>query len=168
MPEEIINRVANSKLIVVDLEDYYPTGKRIVFDIKDWLFEGFVLREKEFRAQLSNHDWTQYKDTYVALTCSSDAIIPAWAYMLLAMHLESYSKKTVIGNLEQLETSLYQTIIDNLDIEPFKEKALIIKGCTNKPVPSNAYIILSQKLKPIAKSIMYGEACSSVPLFKRK
>jgi hypothetical protein len=168
MPEEIINRVANSKLIVVDLEDYYPTGKRIVFDIKDWLFEGFVLREKEFRAQLSNHDWTQYIDTYVALTCSSDAIIPAWAYMLLAMHLESYSKKTVIGNLEQLETSLYQTIIDNLDIEPFKEKALIIKGCTNKPVPSNAYIILSQKLKPIAKSIMYGEACSSVPLFKRK
>jgi len=168
MPEEIINRVANSKLIVVDLEDYYPTGKRIVFDIKDWLFEGFVLREKEFRAQLSNHDWTQYKDTYVSLTCSSDAIIPAWAYMLLAMHLESYSKKTVIGNLEQLETSLYQTIIDNLDIEPFKEKALIIKGCTNKPVPSNAYIILSQKLKPIAKSIMYGEACSSVPLFKRK
>ena len=168
MPEEIINRVANSKLVVVDLEDYYPQGKRIVFDIKDWLFEGFVLREKEFRAQSSTHDWTQYKGTYVALTCSSDAIIPAWAYMLLAMHLESYSKKTVIGNLEQLETSLYQSIIEILDVTLFKGKPIIIKGCSNKPVPSNAYILLSQKLKPIAKSIMYGEACSSVPLFKRK
>lgn len=168
MAEEIINRVANSKLVVVDLEDFYPSGKRIVFDIKDWLFEGFVLREKDFRQQVSLHDWTQYKDTYVALTCSSDAIIPAWAYMLLAMHLESYSKKTVIGNLEQLETSLYQTIIENLDVTSFKGQPIIIKGCSNKPVPSNAYILLSQKLKPIAKSIMYGEACSSVPLFKRK
>lgn len=168
MAEEIINRVANSKLIVVDLEDYYPPGKRIVFDIKDWLFEGFVLREKDFRQQVSLHDWTQYKGTYVALTCSSDAIIPAWAYMLLAMHLESYSKKTVIGNLEQLETSLYQTIIENLDVTSFKGQPIIIKGCSNKPVPSNAYILLSQKLKPIVKSIMYGEACSSVPLFKRK
>ena len=168
MAEEIINRVANSKLVVVDLEDFYPSGKRIVFDIKDWLFEGFVLREKDFRQQVSLHDWTQYKGTYVALTCSSDAIIPAWAYMLLAMHLESYSKKTVIGNLEQLETSLYQTIIENLDVTSFKGQPIIIKGCSNKPVPSNAYILLSQKLKPIAKSIMYGEACSSVPLFKRK
>lgn len=168
MAEEIINRVANSKLVVVDLEDFYPSGKRIVFDIKDWLFEGFVLREKDFRQQVSLHDWTQYKDTYVALTCSSDAIIPAWAYMLLAMHLESYSKKTVIGNLEQLETSLYQSIIEILDVTLFKGKPIIIKGCSNKPVPSNAYLLLSQKLKPIAKSIMYGEACSSVPLFKRK
>ena len=155
MAEKIINRVANSKLVVVDLEDFYPSGKRIVFDIKDWLFEGFVLREKDFRQQVSLHDWTQYKDTYVALTCSSDAIIPAWAYMLLAMHLESYSKKTVIGNLEQLETSLYQTIIENLDVTSFKGQPIIIKGCSNKPVPSNAYILLSQKLKPIAKSIMY-------------
>ena len=146
MAEEIINRVANSKLVVVDLEDFYPSGKRIVFDIKDWLFEGFVLREKDFRQQVSLHDWTQYKDTYVALTCSSDAIIPAWAYMLLAMHLESYSKKTVIGNLEQLETSLYQTIIENLDVTSFKGQPIIIKGCSNKPVPSNAYILLSQKL----------------------
>lgn len=168
MPEEIVNRVANSKLVVFDLEDYYPTGKRILFDIKDWLFEGFVLREKDFRSQVALHDWSQYQDAYVALMCSSDAIIPAWAFMLLTINLEPYTKKIIIGNLEQLETSIYQTIIENLDVAPFKDKPLIIKGCSKKPVPANAYILLSQKLKPLAQSIMYGEACSSVPLFKRK
>lgn len=168
MPEEIVNRVANSKLVVIDLEDYYPTGKRILFDIKDWLFEGFVLREKDFRSQVALHDWSQYQDAYVALMCSSDAIVPAWAFMLLTINLEPYAKKIILGNLEQLETSIYQTIIENLDVAPFKDKPLIIKGCSKKPVPANAYILLSQKLKPLAQSIMYGEACSSVPLFKRK
>lgn len=168
MAEEIVNRVANSKLVVVNLEDYYPNGKRILFDIKDWLFEGIVLREKEFRAHVNSHDWSQYKDTYVALTCSTDAIIPAWAYMLVTMYLEPFAKKVLIGDLEQLEASLYQTIIENLDTEMFKGKPLIIKGCSNKPVPANAYILLSQKLKPFAQSIMYGEACSSVPLFKKR
>jgi len=168
MHGEIVNRVANSKLVVIDLEDYYPTGKRILFDIKDWLFEGFVLREKDFRSQVALHDWSQYQDAYVALTCSSDAIVPAWAFMLLTINLEPYAKKIIIGNSEQLETSIYQTIIENLDVAPFKDKPLIIKGCSKKPVPANAYILLSQKLKPLAQSIMYGEACSSVPLFKRK
>jgi hypothetical protein len=168
MAEDIVNRVANSKLVVFDLEDYYPKGKRITFDIKDWLFEGLVLREKDFRAQVIAHDWSQYQDAYVALTCSTDAIVPAWAYMLLTMHLEPFSKKIIIGDLEQLEVSIYQTIIENLDVTPFNGKPLIIKGCSNKPVPANAYILLSQKLKPFAKSIMYGEACSSVPLFKKK
>jgi hypothetical protein len=168
MAEDIVNRVANSKLVVFDLEDYYPKGKRITFDIKDWLFEGLVLREKDFRAQVIAHDWSQYQDAYVALTCSTDAIVPAWAYMLLTMHLEPFAKKTIIGDLEQLETSIYQTIIENLDVTLFNGKPLIIKGCSNKPVPANAYILLSQKLKPFAKSIMYGEACSSVPLFKKK
>jgi len=168
MEEEIINRVSNSKLIVVDLEDYYPKGKRTVFDIKDWLFEELVLREKDFREQAKLHDWSQYQDDFVALTCTSDAIVPAWAFMLLTMQLQPYAKKIVIGSLEQLETSLYQEIIENLDVQPFNDKPLIIKGCAHKPVPANAYIMLSQKLRPIAQSIMYGEACSSVPLFKRK
>ena len=168
MSEEIVNRVANSKLVVIDLEDYYPTGKRMVFDIKDWLYEGLVLREKEFRAQVMAHNWGQYQDAYVALTCSTDAIVPAWAYMLITMHLEPFTKKILIGDLEQLEVSLYQSIIENLDIESYRGKPLIIKGCSNKPVPVNAYILLSQKLKPIAQSIMYGEACSSVPLYKKK
>ena len=168
MENEIINRVANSKLVVVNLEDYYPKGKRTVFDIKDWLFEEFVLREKDFREHVNQHDWSQYQDDFVALTCTSDAIVPAWAFMLLTMHLQPYSKKVVIGSLDQLETSIYQDIIENLDFSDFNDKPLIIKGCTNKPVPANAYILLAEKLRPIAKSIMYGEACSSVPLYKRK
>lgn len=168
MEDEIINRVASSKLIVVDLEDYYPKGKRTVLDIKNWLFQELVLREKDFRETVKHHDWSQYQDDFVALTCTSDAIVPAWAFMLLTMHLEPYAKKVVIGSLDQLETSIYQDIIQNIDMSEFQDKPLIIKGCANKPVPANAYILLSQKLRPIAKSIMYGEACSSVPLYKRK
>ena len=168
MEDDIINRVASSKLVVVDLEDYYPKGVRTVFDIKEWLFQELVLREKDFREQVKNHDWSQYQDHYVALTCTSDAIVPAWAFMLLTMHLQPYAKTIVIGSLEQLETSIYQDIIQNLETETFVNQPLIIKGCSHKPVPANAYIMLSQKLKPIAKSIMYGEACSSVPLYKRK
>lgn len=168
MPDEIINRVANSKLITLNLEDYYPKGNRVLFDIKDWLFEGFVLREKDFRNQVTEFDWSQFQDTYVALTCSSDAIIPGWAYMLLSIQLEPYAKKILIGNLEALETSIYQDVLNDLDVSEYENKPIIIKGCSNKPVPQNAYIMLATKLKPIAKSIMYGEACSSVPLFKKK
>lgn len=168
MQEEIINRIANSPLVTVDLEDYYPKGNRILFDIKDWLLEGLVLREKDFREQISTHDWSQYQDSYVALTCSTDAIVPGWAFMLIALQLQPFTKKTIIGDLEALETSIYQDIINDLDVSSFQDKPLIIKGCSKKPVPQNAYILLANKLKPIAKSIMYGEACSSVPLYKRK
>lgn len=168
MSDEIINRVANSKLITIDLEDYYPNGQRVLFDIKDWLFEGFVLREKDFRTHVSEFDWSQYQNSYVALTCSTDAIIPGWAYMLLSIQLEPYVKKVIVGDLNNLETSIYQDIINNLDVTDFKDKPVIIKGCSNKPVPQNAYILLSSKLQPIARSIMYGEACSSVPLYKKK
>lgn len=168
MEDKIINRVANSKLLTIDLEDYYPEGQRVLFDIKEWLFEGFVLREKDFRTQVTEFDWSQYQDSYVALTCSSDAIIPGWAYMLLSIQLEPFAKKTVIGTLDYLESSIYQDIINNLDVSDFKDKPIIVKGCSNKPVPQNAYTMLVNKLRPIAKSIMYGEACSSVPLFKKK
>ncbi|MBN4070507.1 DUF2480 family protein [Olleya sp. AH-315-F22] len=168
MPKEIINRVANSKLITIDLEDFYPEGKRVIFDIKDWLFEGLILREKDFRKSVKIHNWSQYQDNYVALTCSTDAIIPGWAYMLITAHLNSYAKKVLVGNLETLETSIYQDIIADLNISEFKDKPVIIKGCTNKPVPENAYLILTSKLLTVAKSVMYGEACSSVPLYKRK
>ncbi|MDN3664720.1 DUF2480 family protein [Algibacter miyuki] len=168
MADEIINRVANSILITVNLEDYYPQGNRVLFDIKDWLFEGFVLREKDFRLQVSEYDWSQHQGQYVALTCSTDAIIPGWAYMLLSIHLEPYVNKTIIGDLENLETAIYQDIIGNLDVSEFQDKPIIIKGCSKKPVPQNAYIMLATKLQPVAKSIMYGEACSSVPLFKKR
>ena len=167
MENEIVNRVANSKLITIDLEDWYPVGSRFVFDIKDWLYEGLILKEKEFRAHVKAHDWSQYQDHFVALTCSTDAIIPGWAYMLLTTAVAPYAQKVVIGNLEQLETRLYNTIIEKLDTTPYIDKPIIVKGCSNKPVPPNAYISLVQKLQPVVKSILYGEACSSVPLYKK-
>lgn len=168
MSEEIINRVASSKLVTLDLEDYYPKGLRMLLDIKDWLLEGIVLREKDFRESVKNHDWHQYENAYVAIYCSADAIIPAWAYMLVSISLESIAKKSILGNLELLEISLYQDIISNLDVSEFHDKPVIVKGCSKKPVPVNAYLMITNKLKPVAKSIMFGEACSSVPLFKRK
>lgn len=168
MKDEILNRVANSKLITLNLEDYYPKGDRVLFDIKDWLIEGFVLREKDFRTQADTFDWSQYQDNYVALTCTTNAIIPGWAFMLLSIHLEPYAKKIIVGNLEALETSIYQDVLNDLDTSQYKDQPIIIKGCSKKPVPQNAYIMLANKLKPFAKSIMYGEACSSVPLYKKK
>jgi hypothetical protein len=164
---EIVNRVANSALITIDLEDYYPKGTRVYFDIKEWLYEGLVLREKEFRSFVNTHDWSTYKDHFIALHCTSDAIIPGWAYMLVRLQLSGIAKQVVVGDLETLETTLYQTTIDNLDLRFCENKPVIIKGCSNKPVPQNAYLFLIDKLQPIAKSIMYGEACSSVPLFKK-
>ena len=164
---EIVNRVANSALITIDLEDYYPKGTRVCFDIKNWLYEGLVLREKEFRSFVNTHDWSTYKDHFIALHCTSDAIIPGWAYMLVRLQLSGIAKQVVVGDLETLETTLYQTTIDNLDLHFCENKPVIIKGCSNKPVPQNAYLFLIDKLQPIAKSIMYGEACSSVPLFKK-
>jgi len=168
MSGEIVNRVANSSLITFNLEDFYPSGKRILFDIKDWLFHGLVLKEKEFRDHIKTHDWSFYKDTYVALTCSTDAIIPAWAFMLIALELETYAKKVSVGNLEQLESLIYQDLINSINVIEYKDKPIIIKGCSNKPIPINAYTMIVNKLKPIAKSIMYGESCSSVPLYKNK
>lgn len=168
MSEEIVNRVAQSKLVTFDLEELYPDGKRILFDIKDWLYEGFILKEKEFRKSIDEYAWEQYKNQYIALSCSTDAIIPGWAYMLIATKLQPYAKKVIVGNLNQLETSIYQTIIEHLDVSNFKDKPVIIKGCSNKPVPENAYLLATTKIQEVAKSIMYGEACSSVPLYKRK
>ncbi|MDO6604268.1 DUF2480 family protein [Arenibacter palladensis] len=165
---EIINRVSQSKLVTFNLEDYYPKGNRVVLDIKDWLFEGLILREKDFRAQLENCDWSQYKDCFVALNCSTDAIVPGWAYMLISTKLQPYAKKIIIGDLEMLESSIYQSIIENLDVSEFADKPVIIKGCSNKPVPANAYLWATTKIQAVAKSVMYGEACSSVPLFKVK
>jgi hypothetical protein len=165
---EIVNRVANSVLVTIDLEEYYPSGERILFDIKDWLHEGLVLREKEFRTLIDAHDWSIYKNQYIALHCTSDAIIPGWAYMLIRLQLSGIAKQVVVGNLETLETTLYQKIIANLELDYCTNKPVIIKGCSNKPVPQNAYLFLIDKLYPIAKSILYGEACSSVPLYKKK
>jgi hypothetical protein len=165
---EIINRVAQSKLVTFDLEELYPKGERKVLDIKDWLLEGIILREKEFRNYVDEHDWSAYQGGHVALQCSTDAIVPGWAFMLVASKLTPYANKVVVGSLEDLETALYQSILENLDVSPYVDKPVIIKGCSKKPVPENAYLMAIEKIQPVAKSIMYGEACSSVPLFKKK
>ena len=165
--EPILNRVAQSKLITFNLEDYYPKGERIAFDISGWLYEGIILREKEFRAKVAAHDWSFFQDTYVALYCATDAIVPGWAFMLLTTRLQPYAKKVIQGTLEEMETLLYQSILENLDVSGYKDKPVIIKGCSKKPVPSNAYLMAIERLQPVAKSLMYGEACSSLPLFKK-
>jgi len=168
MEEEIINRVANSILQVFDLEDYYPEGERVTLDISQWLWEGFVLREKEFRESLKNHDWQQYAGKYIAITCSTDAIVPAWAYMLVTVHLQPVAKMVIQGSVSELNVAIYQEILNNLDYAEYADKPVIIRGCSKKPVPQEAYVMASRKLLPVARSIMFGEACSSVPLYKRK
>lgn len=167
MANEIVNRVANSKLITIDLEDFYPKGERILFDISDWLYEGLILREKDFRENVKNHDWSQYRNSFVALTCKTEAIVPSWAYLLVTTYIGSYAKKTVVGNLELLETTIFQDIINDFDITAYKDKPVIIKGCAEKPIPETAFVQLVEKLLPVARTIMFGEACSTVPLFKK-
>ena len=167
MANEIVNRVANSKLLTIDLEDFYPEGKRSVIDIVQWLTEGIVLREKDFRAFVKAHSWEQYTDQYVAITCANNAIIPGWAYMLISISLAPYAKKSVVGTIDSLNNLLFSEIINAINLEPYTGKAVIIKGCANKPIPQNAFVLLTQRLQPIAKSLMYGEACSSVPLYKK-
>ena len=166
MAEEIINRVVNSKLKTFDLEEIYPEGERIVFDIKDWLFQELILKEKDFRAFVKKHDWSQYKNSFVAVSCSVDAIIPSWAFMLVVSELTSFANKVVIGDLELLETAIYQELISFLDFKEYIDLPVIIKGCSNKPIPNSAYAFLIEKLQPIAKSIMFGEACSTLPIYK--
>lgn len=168
MSEKIVNRVAKSPLKNIDLEELYPDGKRILFDIKNWLFEGIILKEKDFRESVNKHNWSQYQDTYVALTCSEDAIIPSWAYLLLSAELTPYAKKIVVGDLELLETSIFQDVINQIDISEYQDKPVIIKGCADKPIPASAFSFLIDRIQPIAKTIMYGEACSTVPLYKKK
>lgn len=165
--DEIVNKVANSVLEVFDLEDYYPSGIRTQLDISQWLLDGFLLKEKDFRESLKNHDWSQFQNHFVSIYCSTDAIIPAWASILVTVYLSPFAKKVVVGNLTDLETSLYQEILPTLDYSKYQDKPIILKGCSKKPVPESAYIMAIQKLQPFAKSIMYGEACSAVPLYKK-
>ena len=165
---EIINKVATSKLEVFDLEDYYQTGVRCQLDMSQWLEGGFLLIEKNFRNHLKNHDWQQYKHQFVAINCSTDAIFPAWANILVAVYAAPFAKKTVVGSLNDLETAIYQEVLARVDYSLYDQKSVILKGCSKKPVPESAYVFAVQKLQAFAKSIMYGEACSAVPLFKKQ
>lgn len=166
--EEITNRVANSGLITLDLGEMYPAGERVLLDIKDQLFQGLILREKDFREFIATHDWSQYKNKFVAITCTADAIIPDWSWMLLASALQPFAKKIVFGDLEKLETVLFTEVLSAFDSEQYRDARVVIKGCGDKPVPKTAYIELTRVLQPVVKSIMYGEPCSTVPVYKRK
>jgi len=164
----ILNRVAKSPLITIDLESFYPSGKRVVFDIAPWLHEGLILKEKDFRKHVSQHNWKNYTNTYVALNCSEDVIIPSWAYLLVSSNLTPFAKRVVVGDLNLLETVVFTEVINKLDIKQYINKPIIIKGCASKTIPQTAFISLISKLQPVAKSIMYGEACSTVPIFKNR
>lgn len=166
--ESIINRVANSGLVTIDLEQYYHPGERVIYDLKDHLFQGLILREKEFRQSLKETDWTFFKDKNVAIICSADAIVPLWAYMLVAIHLDSYANMVVLGNLDELENRLFQECLAKIRAEEYKDAKVVIKGCSRFSVPGYAYVEITRLLIPYVQSLMFGEPCSTVPLFKRK
>ena len=167
MANTIVNRVAKSALITFDLEKFYQIGTRKALDLSQWLDQGIILREKFFRKKLKEHDWKVYKNQFIALYCSSDAVLPAWASLLVTTYLQPYARKVVKGTLADLEIQLFSDEIQNIDLKAFKDKTVIIKGCSDKTVPEDAYVQLITKLQPVVKSLFYGEACSSVPLFKK-
>ncbi len=166
--ENIINKVAQSGLVTLDPAQFYPKGERVIYDIKDNLFQGLILREKDFREFVKDHNWAQYAGKNVGITCSVDAIVPAWAYMLLANRMAPYANEVVFGDSEVLETVLFIKLIEKLDVEQYRDQRLVIKGCGDVDVPVSAYVELAKKLTPVVKTLMFGEPCSTVPLYKRK
>lgn len=168
MAEEIINKVAQSGLIQIDLEEYFPKNEIVIFDLKPHLFMELILKEKDFREELQKLDWTVYQDKIVAVTCSADAIIPVWAYMLIATYLQPVAKEIVFGDENAARKQVFIERINNIDFDQFADKRVVVKGCGDLPVGEYAYMEITKKLRPVVKSIMYGEACSSVPIFKSK
>jgi len=167
MAENIINKVTESGLVEIDLEKYYPQGEILVFDLKSYLFMELILKEKDFREALKQHDFTTYRDKLVAVICSADAIIPVWAYMLVASYLQPVAKDMILGDPAFLRQTLFLRNINAIDIAAFKDKRVVIKGCGDLEVGPFAYLEITKLLRPVAKSIMYGEPCSTVPIFKK-
>lgn len=167
MEDIIVNRVAKSGLLSLDLEDYYHAGERVVYDLKDNLFMGLILKEKDFREFIKAHDWSQYSDKNVAITCSEDAIVPTWAFMLLAIQLEPYAHMVVFGSLADLETKLYEEALSKINFQAYEGTRVVVKGCSKVSVPTSAYVEVTRRLRPYAQSIMFGEPCSTVPLYKK-
>ena len=167
MTDGIVNRVASSALVTFDLEQYHQPGERVSLDISDQLFQGLIIREKDFREYVKTNDWRVYENKYVAVHCSADAIIPTWAYMLLAVALEPYAKRVVFGKLEDLERTLYAEVLAGVDWSEFKDAKVVVKGCSKVDVPLSAYVEATFRLRSVAASLMFGEPCSTVPVFKR-
>ena len=165
--EEIVNKVAASGLVTINLEEFYPAGDRVSIDLAEQLWQGLALREKDFRSWIQTHDWSQYQGKHVAVFCSVDAIIPAWAFMLVASALSDYAVTVVQGNRNELEEVLFRNVVDGLDLTAYQDKRCVVKGCSNLPVPQSAYTHLVVRLRPVVRSIMFGEPCSTVPVYKR-
>jgi hypothetical protein len=168
MVDPIINKVAESGLITLDLEKYYPSGEVAVFDMKDHLFMGMILKEKDFREALKNLDWSVYQDKNVAVTCTADAIIPVWAYMLVATYLQPIAKEVVMGDEKELHKTIYLKNLSSIDVNEYADKRVVIKGCGETPIGDFAYMEITKLRRPVAKSIMYGEPCSTVPIYKKR
>jgi hypothetical protein len=164
----LVNRVANSGLVTLDLEAFYPEGDILPFDLKDYLFMGLILKEKDFREALQAHDWAQYQGKNLAVFCSADAIIPMWAYMLVASYAAPYVRDLAQATPEQFAEVAFWKKLSALDLAEYNGKRMVIKGCSDKPVPPSAYLEITRRLQPIAQSIMFGEPCSTVPVYKKK
>jgi hypothetical protein len=168
MEEIIINKVAQSGLKTLDLEDFYPKEELLVFDLKDYLFMELILKEKEYREALKNIDWSIYQNKNVAITCSADAIIPLWAYMLAVSYIQPYATDIIFGNETEAFNILFLKNLGKINVQEYEDARVVVKGCGDKKIPETAYVEIAKVLRPVAKSIMYGEACSTVPIFKRK
>lgn len=166
--EQIVNKIASSGLITIDPADFLPKEPVMVFDLKPFLFRELILKEKDFREALKAYNWEQYEDKSVAVCCSADAIIPMWAYMLVTSYLEPFAKEIQFGTQDELVRQMTVSAIENIDTDNYKDQRIVIKGCGEKPVPTQAYISLMKKLKPVVKSVMFGEPCSTVPVYKQK
>jgi hypothetical protein len=166
--EEIVNKVAQSGLITLDLENYYPEQEIVLFDIKDFLFMELILKEKDFRTAMQELNWEQFRDQYVSIDCTTDAIIPMWAYMLIASNLESVAKEYQFGSVATFRECIYRRNLKNINLQEFQGARVVVKGCGEKEVSPAAYVEITRLLKPVVKTIMYGEPCSTVPIFKKK
>jgi hypothetical protein len=169
MDEIIINKVSESGLVSLDLAAYYPAdGSTVVFDLKPFLFMELILKEKDFREQLKSHDWTQYSGKFVGVTCTADAVIPIWAYMLVAANLQPFAKAVFVSNESDIKEKVLLRNIEGLNMDEFAGKRVVVKGCGELPISESAYLAITVKLRPVVKSIMYGEPCSTVPIFKNR
>ncbi len=167
MSDLLVNKVAESGIITLDLEEYYPKGDVAVFDVKPYLFMEMILKEKDFREALKNADLSIFKNKYVAITCTADAIIPMWAYMLIASALQPIANDVVFGNEDFLHKTLFIKNLQAIDVKEYEDKRVVIKGCGDLPINETAYVEITKLLRPYAKSIMYGEPCSTVPVYKK-
>lgn len=167
MSEVMINKVAESGIITLDLETFYPSEEVVIFDMKDFLFMELILKEKDFRESMKNLDLSVYQEKNVAITCSADAVIPMWAYMLVASYLQPVAANIVFGDAEYLKQTLFLKNIEQINVADYTDKRVVIKGCGDLPISEPAYITITSLLRPVVKSIMYGEPCSTVPIYKK-